>query len=717
MQPSSQVEDPHAEVRAIIEGSVAKLQAWLDARLQNQEELLQKFSGALELERSSSIVNGQAVKAVTGLQVEKPPNLRAAAWAGTEAKDIPNRSMKAEKEDDLSPRLEVLELGMYVEPFVPPLPHCMGSGADNQSETEPFVLCVSAKTGKAESGLEENSLRGDPEPREDGFKNLKNLSEQVEGDDDDEAIGKQDTTGNKIGKFEKIWMQVAEEGKKDENTTDPQSSKGRGIKMQTKALSGVISGKGQEVDQDAWYAGHAFELLINAIILANVIVMIFDVQYEGLQICYDLKLKGCDAPADKVWPAAEDAFKVLDWIFGIIFTLEAVLKFSMDRCRYFWNSESAISSAWNWLDFTCVVAWLCDKLFSAVLDLGKSAFMLRMLRLIRLARLVRLMRNFQQLDALYVMVVAMRSMGKVLCYALGLLSIMLMACGLFLTQLLQATTFNDVADADFDQQETLVNETLFQYFGTFTRCLLSMFEITLGNWPPVARLLQDHVSEWFMIFSILHKMTIGFAVIGVINGVILQETFKVAGTDNIIMVRQKKKMAAIGREKMRRLFEALDVEGTGELSFEEFSTVATDPDVKFWLSSMDIEMDDLLTLFELIDEDHSGHITLEELATRVPRIKGSARSIDALATKQKINEVTEWMKQIDPTYWGKMQNQSLDNEHSEKKSKKRAISKEMQKEAEDRADRARKAKNLEELLPSEDKVIKSKKGSELLLSR
>ena len=54
-----------------------------------------------------------------------------------------------------------------------------------------------------------------------------------------------------------------------------------------------------------------------------------------------------------------------------------------------------------------------------------------------------------------------------------------------------------------------------------------MFEITLGNWPPVARILQENVSEFYVAFSIIHKLVIGFAVIGVINGVFMQETFKV----------------------------------------------------------------------------------------------------------------------------------------------------------------------------------------------
>lgn len=36
------------------------------------------------------------------------------------------------------------------------------------------------------------------------------------------------------------------------------------------------------------------------------------------------------------------------------------------------------------------------------------------------------------------------------------------------------------------------------------------------------RVLQDKVSEWYFLFAIAHKVTIGFAVIGVINGVFMQ---------------------------------------------------------------------------------------------------------------------------------------------------------------------------------------------------
>merc|ERR1719305_1778708 len=136
--------------------------------------------------------------------------------------------------------------------------------------------------------------------------------------------------------------------------------------------------------------------------------------------------------------------------------------------------------------------------------------------------------------------------------------------------------------------------------------MLSMFELTLANWPPVSRLLVEEVSEWFSVICVGHKLTLGFAVLGVINGVILQETFKVASTDDMIMVRQKKREKEVLIQKMKKLFEALDYSENGELDFEEFTTIAQHEDVKHWLASMDIETHDLQMMFNLIDADGNG---------------------------------------------------------------------------------------------------------------
>merc|ERR1712039_915350 len=99
---------------------------------------------------------------------------------------------------------------------------------------------------------------------------------------------------------------------------------------------------------------------------------------------------------------------------------------------------------------------------------------------------------------------------------------------------------------------------------------------------------------------------------------------------------------------MQLLFEALDKDVDCKLDWEEFSVIAEVPEIKTWLSSMDIETDDLWTLFRLIDEDNSGQITLEELVRRIPRVRGAA-SIESSEQAVQNAVDTSSESKIDPT--------------------------------------------------------------------
>jgi hypothetical protein len=231
-------------------------------------------------------------------------------------------------------------------------------------------------------------------------------------------------------------------------------------------------------------------------------------------------------------------------------------------------------------------------------------------------------------DALYLMTTAFKGAIGILGWSIALLFVMQMTIALMISQLLfEAYLANDSHPVQHRQE-------VYEYFGTFSRAMLSMFEMTLANWPPVCRLLSERVSEWFMLFCILHKITIGFAVIGVINGIFMQETFKVASTDDIIMTRQKLRAHRLHSEKMSRLFEEADENGDGKLSLDEFRNVLESRSVRAWLSSMELEIGDVDTLFSLID-DGDGGITVEELIDGAGRLRGFSKSLDlSYATRE-----------------------------------------------------------------------------------
>eukprot|EP00931_Biecheleriopsis_adriatica_P030328 TRINITY_DN17887_c0_g1_i3.p1 TRINITY_DN17887_c0_g1~~TRINITY_DN17887_c0_g1_i3.p1 ORF type:complete len:250 (-),score=58.38 TRINITY_DN17887_c0_g1_i3:36-785(-) len=231
------------------------------------------------------------------------------------------------------------------------------------------------------------------------------------------------------------------------------------------------------------------------------------------------------------------------------------------------------------------------------------------------------------------MTTAMRGSLAVLFWSFVLLMVLQVMIAFFLNLVLESR----MTDPSLDSEE---RQLIFEYFGTCSRGILTMFELTLGNWPTPARVLQEHASEWYCVFSIVHKVTIGFAVIGVINGVFMQETFKVASTDDKIMMRQKERERSLHIKKMSMLFKHADTSGDGVLDIDEFREVIELPSVQTWLAAMELGIKDHTSekLFRLID-DGDEELTAEELVRGVDKLKGPARSID-LRFLMKNQEVT-----------------------------------------------------------------------------
>ncbi|CAE7221746.1 Scn10a [Symbiodinium sp. CCMP2456] len=356
-----------------------------------------------------------------------------------------------------------------------------------------------------------------------------------------------------------------------------------------------------------------FETVICVLIVINSIVMSFEAQHAGLTLGYDLGIRTYNAPGTELWPGAAEVFVASEWFFGPIFAAELILKVIGMKCQF-------LRDFWNYFDTIMVVAWFVDTVFSGLLPV--DPMLLRLARLARLLRLMRLVRKLKGFDALYILTTALRGSVTVLLWSFLMLFLLQLMFALFLQRVVSDSIESNIAS------EVLVAESneLFLYFGTCSRCLLTMFEITLGNWPPVARLLQDHVSEAFTAFSIIHKITIGYALIAVINGVFLKETFQAADNDDKIMMRNTEKKRHQHIKKMKSLFEAADETGDGVLDREEFIQVMTDPEIVNWLAAMDLHISDPNMVFDMVQED--GGITAEQLVKGVSRLKGSARSTD-----------------------------------------------------------------------------------------
>jgi hypothetical protein len=396
--------------------------------------------------------------------------------------------------------------------------------------------------------------------------------------------------------------------------------------------------------------GTKFELFFGFLILLNTIVMAGEVQYRGFNTGSKLGYE----PWNPSW--FRMLLIVIEWTLGFCFTVELLLKFIVLRVEFFIfpvldGSKGPLScrqqldrlDLWNLLDFFIVTFFWIGTLGD--LDLPIDPMLLRLARLGRLLRLLRLVRSIQAFDSLYLLTAAIYCSISALFWSAMLIVTYQIMIALILNQMLESYIL--------DESNLLeTRREVFRYFGTFSRALFSMFEITLGNFVPVSRLLMDHVSEWYIFFNILHKCIIGFAVVSVVRGVFMHETFKVAATDDNIMVAQKTRAKNIHREKMHRLFEIADTDGSMTLDRSEFAEICEDKTLKTWLASMELEIQDSAHVFSLITGVEEGQgdedvdLSLDMLVNSMANFKGPARQMQLSEVRQDCKQLRRMLKDV-----------------------------------------------------------------------
>ncbi|CAK0870344.1 unnamed protein product [Prorocentrum cordatum] len=379
-----------------------------------------------------------------------------------------------------------------------------------------------------------------------------------------------------------------------------------------------------------------YESLVAVLVFVNMLIMLVQEELMGIQVGARLGIYEVYGSEDfmRNWGnQANDIMFVVEVVFAILFTIEIGLTFVYDlwtlklgsKCQLrvpFWRQPLEI------VDFG--VIWISNVILFSHMGgpLARLKF-LRILRLLRLLRLIRLVRRFHFLDSLHLMTTALAGSLGSLCFGAVLL---------FLILTVFAMLFSTVVRWEFLHEESVLPDAtknqLFLYFGTYSRSLLSMFELALANWPTICRFMMEEVHESFSIFCMAYKWSVGVAAIAVggrrINGAFMQEIFSVAANDEFIMVRTRMRQSSQHTDAITRLFTMADQDGNGMLTKDELAYVLAKPAIRTWLEAMELRCADTDMLFELIADGNS-EVSVEAFIQGIARLKGPARNIDVVS--------------------------------------------------------------------------------------
>lgn len=357
---------------------------------------------------------------------------------------------------------------------------------------------------------------------------------------------------------------------------------------------------------------NSFDLIVASFICANSIVMATQLEHQGNETA---EIGGYELDSGP-WAGAETAFGVLEVIFTIGFVIEL--------CLRIWANGMMYLKPWsNRLDALIVVQAVLDLVLDVVGVGGvpnlSTLRLLRIIKLMRVLRIIRVMRVFRQLR---VLTYSIASSGTALLWSITLLFVIQIICSIFITQALQVY----LRDEDENPVE---QEYVYDRFGTFARAFLTMFELTFvpGAWSGVGRVIIYKVHRVYAAFFLPYCVGITFAIVTIIRAIFLKETLASANSDDDIVVAELAHEKGKTVKKLQGLFSRIDIDNSGDISFEELKVMLEDPVTEAVFSTLEITVREARGFFELID-DGDGRLTFNEFMTGILRLKGGTKNMD-----------------------------------------------------------------------------------------
>ncbi|CAJ1420926.1 unnamed protein product [Effrenium voratum] len=340
------------------------------------------------------------------------------------------------------------------------------------------------------------------------------------------------------------------------------------------------------------------------------------------------------------------AIQVFQYAYTVIFTVELALRILANGRRFILSEEWM----WNWMDIFIVLTSLWELAVelattdetsgSSIQFTGLKA--LRLVRITRIVKVARLARVLRFVMALRTLISSIIYTLKSLIWAMVLLGLIVYVFAVLFTQAVgDALLFGEQLPLEQRQASE-------RYFGTLEETMLSLFMCIAGgvSWEEVVRPLKAISTAWVFVFLFYIAFTY-FAVLNVVTGVFCQSAIDSAQNDQAMVLQsiQANKQAHI--EKIRNLFQAIDTEETGVITYKLLEESITSPVVQTFFEAVGLDVWDAWSFFKLLDLDAGGAVEIEEFLMGCLRLKGQAKSMDVV----KVMHDQAWLISQQSRFW------------------------------------------------------------------
>lgn len=165
------------------------------------------------------------------------------------------------------------------------------------------------------------------------------------------------------------------------------------------------------------------------------------------------------------------------------------------------------------------------------------------------------------------------------------------------------------------------------------QCLHFFQIMTLENWAEIARTVWD-TDQWYMTFTILFFIGISsFAIMNTVMAVIVEHTLGEAMKQKDDLIKEAERELHASANTLFEMFKAADNDKSGALSKDEYVNALTDNKSRKLLQELDLgedfgclDAEEVGILFETIDIDGSNELSPQEFVDGMMQMRGTARA-------------------------------------------------------------------------------------------
>mmetsp|Transcript_46479 Transcript_46479/g.108279 ORF Transcript_46479/g.108279 Transcript_46479/m.108279 type:complete len:747 (+) Transcript_46479:127-2367(+) len=248
--------------------------------------------------------------------------------------------------------------------------------------------------------------------------------------------------------------------------------------------------------------------------------------------------------------------------------------------------------------------------------------------LLRLLRLLRVIRFFCRIRDMKKLIFSMACSAMTLFWSLVLLLLLIFFFAVFFTN---ATVLflerDDIATAAAAHEQDFLEVN----FGSVKRSMLSLYQaITSGrSWAEFSSAVADThpLSEaTFVIYIVLAAM----GILNVVTAVFVESAMRASKSYKDLMMQEQQIKDRMTVRHMKQIFQCIDTDRSGTITLDELVCFLSDDrlGLQMYFQALELSANDTETLFNLLDADGSGEVDIAEFCDGCLHLGGPASSFD-----------------------------------------------------------------------------------------